>query len=34
MGGRDYVLLDQGELDEAAPGQSRSMDIRRVKTPI
>ena len=29
VGGGNYVLLDQDELDEVAPGRSRSMDIRR-----
>lgn len=27
IGGGDYVMLDQGELDSIAPGRSRSLDI-------
>ena len=29
VGGGDYVLVDQDELDEVAPGWLRSMDIHR-----
>nr|WP_221381648.1 Ku protein [Actinoplanes polyasparticus] len=29
VGGGDYVLLDQDELDSVAPGRSRSLDIHR-----
>jgi DNA end-binding protein Ku len=29
VGGGNYVLLDQGELEGVAPGRSRSMDIHR-----
>jgi DNA end-binding protein Ku len=29
VGGGNYVMLDQDELDEVAPGRSRSMDIHR-----